>query len=188
MFCEALPRELWVSGRAYPIDTDFRAWIRLTETLLDPRLEDLKKAAACLALYQKAPADLPEALTALLEFYRAGALPAKKGGKGPGGRPVFSYTYDGGYLLAAFRQAYRMDLLTLPYLHWWEFRWLFDGLPEDCELKRRMAYRSIRLSDIKDKKQRQRMRRIQQAIALPAQTVDDESIGEALWMGGGGNG
>ena len=63
MFCEALPRELWVSGRAYPIDTDFRAWIRLTETLLDPRLEDLKKAAACLALYQKAPADLPEALT-----------------------------------------------------------------------------------------------------------------------------
>ena len=66
------------------------------------------------------------------------------------------------------------------YLHWWKFRMLFDGLSEDTEIKQRIMYRGIRLSDIKDKEERKRISRIQKAIQLPAGRVSDFDIGNAF--------
>ena len=43
-----------------------------------------------------------------------------------------------------------------------------------------MYYRSIRLADIKDKKERNRIRKIQNAIALPSIELSDEAIANAF--------
>ena len=84
--------------------------------------------------------------------------------------------YDAGYVLAAFRQAYNIDLRNIRYMHWYEFRWLFEALPDNIPLKERINYRSINVSDIKDNKERSRIRKIQRATALP-NNIGDMDIG-----------
>ena len=57
---------------------------------------------------------------------------------------------------------------------------LFDGLSEDTEIKQRIMYRGINLSDIKDKDERKRISRIQKQIRLPMEELTDYDIGNAF--------
>lgn len=93
---------------------------------------------------------------------------------------VYSFEYDYAYILAGFRQCYQIDLKTIDYMHWWEFRCLFQGLPADTEIKQRIRYRSMDLSRIKDKEERKRIRRIQNEIRLPGEELSDYEIGNAF--------
>ncbi|MBP0975818.1 MAG: hypothetical protein J6P20_07125, partial [Oscillospiraceae bacterium] len=54
------------------------------------------------------------------------------------------------------------------------------ALPDDSQCMKRIAYRSVNLSEIKDKRERTRIAKIQRQIALPFE-FDDEMIGAALW-------
>ena len=65
-------------------------------------------------------------------------------------------------------------------MHWWEFRMLFDGLSDNTEIKKRMLYRGIDLSTIKDADERKRIQRIQQEIMIPDTGPNDYDIGEAF--------
>ena len=65
-------------------------------------------------------------------------------------------------------------------MHWWQFRYLLDGLNEKTEFIKRLAYRSIDASKIKDKKERNRIIQIQRKIALPGKGVSDYDIGNAF--------
>ena len=56
----------------------------------------------------------------------------------------------------------------------------FDGLSEDTEIKQRIMYRGIDLSDIKDKDERKRIAKIQRRIQLPAEALSDYDIGNAF--------
>ena len=57
---------------------------------------------------------------------------------------------------------------------------LFDGLSEDTEIKQRIMYRGINLSEIKDKEERKRISKIQRSIQLPAEELTDYEIGNAF--------
>ena len=93
---------------------------------------------------------------------------------------LFSYEIDYPFILSGFLRDYGIDLETVDYLHWWKFRMLFDGLPEDTEIKQRIMYRGINLSDIKDKEERKRISRIQKRIQLPMESLTDYDIGNAF--------
>ncbi len=86
---------------------------------------------------------------------------------------------DGDYFIAAFLQNYNIDLLKCD-MHWFKFMALFHGL-KDCELKQRMYYRSVNLATISDKKERSRIRKIQNKLKLDQKTISDEDIAQALW-------
>lgn len=70
--------------------------------------------------------------------------------------------------------------MSIDYLHWWEFLALFRGMNADTELKQRMQLRSIDIGQIKDVKERARIRKAQLAIAIPHPEMDDEDIGDAF--------
>lgn len=180
---ESLPECVEVGGSSYRVVTDFRDWIRLADMLNDVELTPEEKVAGCLLYYlDEPPRDPAAAIRALVSFYCCGEPPERTGaGEGGVTAPVLSYQYDGGYILAAFRQVYRINLRAVD-MHWWEFRWLFDALPKDCAIKERMAYRAVNLAEIKDAKERARIRRIQTAIAIPGAAVEDTDIG-ALFGG-----
>ena len=44
---------------------------------------------------------------------------------------------------SAFQSRYGIDLLTIPHLHWWQFRALLDDLGEDNRFSQIMQYRGI---------------------------------------------
>lgn len=65
-------------------------------------------------------------------------------------------------------------------MHWWEFRSLFDWLPDGTEIKQRIMYRSIDPGTIRDKDERKRIKKIQRAVALKKKQrkLDDYEIGD----------
>lgn len=180
---DPLPECVQVDGVDYPVATDFRDWIAFADLVLDPGISQQNKVAAAMQWYPDArPPDATKALRALKWFFTAEPLLTGRQQRRMGGRPtrpVLSYSQDAAYILGAFRQCYGIDLIRIDHLHYWEFRSLMQALPEDCPLKKRMAYRAADPTRIRDDAERDRVRRIQAEIAIEYE-CDDEEIADAF--------
>lgn len=181
---EPFPDSITAGGKQFTVLTDFREWLRFADMLRDDSLSAEERAYLCVMWIEPEPDSVTEELlAALLSFYRADALnPPKPEPEEPPAPcpPVFDWAFDARYVLGDFRRYYGLDLLTVRYLHWWEFLSLFTALPDDSLCMKRIAYRSANLSEIKDKHERQRIAKIQRQIALPYE-LDDEMIGAMMW-------
>ena len=51
-------------------------------------------------------------------------------------------------------------------MHWYEFRALFKGLEESCEIVKIMGYRAADISKIKYKPERERIARLQEIYKI----------------------
>ena len=182
---EPFPDYVTVNGKKVRIVTDFREYIKLMELLKDEEVEETEKKQLLACWFLDDPgSDFEECLQALTDFvinYRE-----TKASEGEGNEdntkhdPVISYNQDAPYIISGFLECYGIDLTEIPYMHWWKFQMLIDGMNEDCELKKRMGYRSIDLNQIKDKEERERIRKIQKQIAIIDHEVTSEEIGDAF--------
>lgn len=197
VFYEDLPETLEVDGKEYPIITDFREWLRFSdmlksdippqfklEFLSDMFLEDVPD------LY--AEEDIESVMDAITAFLSLSALEFPKQEKESeeefenvdfeeeSVRKAIYYEQDAPYIISAFRREYQIDLLSVEYLHWWEFRMLLDGLSEDCQIKKRIYWRTCDVSKM-DKNERMKILRIRRSITIPEEEyVGDEDIGNAF--------
>lgn len=186
---EQFPDYVLIEGKRYKVVTDFREYIKLLDLLRDDEIETIDKADLIMMWFLDAPQeDFSICLKALSDFmtnYRsdnkqADAEDREDMENGNRDKQVLSYTQDAPFILSAFLECYSIDLTEVKYMHWWKFRMLLDGLNEDCELKKRMNYRSIDTGRIKDKSERERIRKIQRQIAIIEKEATDEDIGDAF--------
>ena len=180
-----LPDYVEVAGNKYQIITDFREWIRLTELVDDDSVPDIVKGRLLVKWYTgEVPQDLELAINALGDFLTGYGLRYDDTDKCEFKNtiPAFSYSEDAGCIYSAFWECYGIDLQTVGYMHWWKFQTLFDWLPESTEIKQRMMYRTMNLSDIKDKDERKRVKHIQDRIQLKKKRkyMSDFEIGDAF--------
>ena len=144
LLTDALPT-VW-HGRA--IDPDFRHMVWLSN------------AQACMEAYQH-----------LIEFCIAGEQAAEPTASaatsGPEKPPAFDYQCDAGYIVAAFQQAYGIDL-TREKMHWFRFRALFAALPEETLMAKIMSWRTMDLSEYEGS-MRAHYADLQERFALPAE-------------------
>lgn len=186
LFYEKYPKVLEVHGDFYPIITDFREYIRLLDMLKCKELNDIQRIMILKEYFLKDISIDSEAIHALTEFITMDLKNCEKkeeyqkDQEETGNKNLFSYETDYPYILSGFLRDYGIDLETVNYLHWWKFRMLFDGLSEDTEIKQRIMYRGINLSEIKDKEERKRISKIQRSIQLPAEELTDYEIGNAF--------
>ncbi|MCR0349336.1 hypothetical protein DWW36_12335 [Erysipelotrichaceae bacterium AF15-26LB] len=174
---EEYPEALYIDGEYYKISTDFRRWIALNEAMLDKTLSEEEKGCIAMSLFKdEVPDDYNSAIISIAEFLQGNIIENEYKSTNKKSRYVFSFTYDQDYIIGAFKECYGIDILNIPYMHWWHFNALLNSLNSSCELKQRIMYRSIRLSDIIDKKERNRIRKIQRQIAIPAPELNDEEI------------
>ena len=75
--------------------------------------------------------------------------------------------YIAGYIVAAFQQAYGIDL-TREKLHWFRFRALFAALPEETLMAKIMSWRTMDLSEYEGS-MRAHYADLQERFALPAE-------------------
>ena len=190
LFYEKYPKVLEVHGEFCPIITDFREYICLLDMLKCKELNDIQKIMILKEYFLKDISIDSEAIHALTDFVTMN-MKEKESEQDPDGeegeeleetgkKNLFSYEIDYPYILSGFLRDYGIDLETVNYLHWWKFRMLFDGLSEDTEIKQRIMYRGINLSEIKDKEERKRISKIQRSIRLPAEELTDYEIGNAF--------
>ena len=180
---EPFPESITVDGQGYQLLTDFRDWIRFADMIHDTEINEYDKVRMLTLWFKTAPSRMTaEMVDALFDFYYATDLEpdadyedddedtAEDAVIKP---PVFDWRIDSRYILGDFRHYYDMNLLSIDYLHWWEFRCLFAALPDDSQCQKRMAYRSIDLGSIKNDQERNRIARIQRSIAIPYENEDD---------------
>lgn len=179
---EELPDIVEVSGKSYEIATNFRDWISFFDMMSDESFDKKQKMLTALQWFtNEIPDNISGAFNALTEFASCAGIrktPENQGKSTDSETPVLSWLYDSAYVLGAFRQVYGIDLIRTEYMHWWEFSALFEALPEDTPIKKRIAYRQVRISDIKDKSERKRILKIKRLVAFPHKPVSAEKTGE----------
>lgn len=190
-FYEAFPDTVNIRGKNFSIITDFRDYIRLLDMLKCEELNTYQKMAILEDYFLDEITIDDDAIGALTGFVIMDLDSQDKdlneddsdedNSEQPGSKKnLFSYEIDYPFILSGFLRDYGIDLETVDYMHWWKFRMLFDGLSEDTEIKQRIIYRGINLSDIKDKEEQKRIAKIQRKIQLPAEALSDYDIGNVF--------
>lgn len=183
---DAPPATITVGGFAYPVDVDFRTWIRVTRMMRDfipvpEKPEQIQHNADLMCQIQYAvfggvledenPADVLQGISEFAQGY-PDALP--RGGDAK--EPTYSFEYDLNYIILAIRNQSGIDLSyrrTEPF-HWWEFLLEFSSLCGDHYILRLMEIRGYDGKDSDMRKQRAR-------CALPRDTTAaDDALLEEL--------
>lgn len=173
---DALPDSVTIGGESYSMHTDFRRWAAFEIIMTDGRRDDAEKIAAILKMYaKKLPPKMDSAIHAAVAFF-AGGKETVEQPQGKEARPqkrIYSFEHDADAIYASFCAAYGIDLCSAN-LHWYQFRALFLGLPEDTKIMQIMGYRSTDLAKIKDKKQKDFYRKMKRIYRLPDMRSDEE--------------
>lgn len=200
VFYEELPEALEISGREYPVITDFREWIRFSDMLKSDIPPEFKLEFLSEMFLEEVPdlytedgiEEVMDAITSFLslsgtEFPDISSDEANSEEESEEveyeeqrAKKAIYYEQDAPYIISAFRREYQIDLLSVPYMHWWEFRMLLDGLSEESQIKKRIYWRTCDVSKM-DKKERREILKIRRSITIPEEEyVSDEDIGNAF--------
>jgi hypothetical protein len=191
LLIDTLPDTVEVSGRVFPINSNFRTGILFEMLIFDKTVSGDDKLYQMLSLYyDEIPQDASAAVSACIDFYRCGKpeqkkAQAKKSQFAQKAKQIYDFDYDDSYIFSAFYGQYGIDLNAVDYLHWWKFRALFAGLKDDTEIVKIMGYRSADLSKIKDKNERARLSRLKAIHALPSNLTFEEKVAAAGALFGG---
>lgn len=114
--------ELPESVNGYAVNTDFRLILLVLKALGDAEFEDMTRAAfICRYFFRE---ELPEdPFAGFAWFVNCGRTYLSDGGSRD-----FDFEQDAQELYCAFLQVYGIDLIRIPYLHWWEFSALLIGI------------------------------------------------------------
>lgn len=164
-----LPDIVIVQNAKYPVVVDFHNWISFLDMLQDESYTPKERVICAMSWYlTRPPHDIVAAYESLIRFASCTDMP--RTGKSRNARQakesVISYRYDGAYIIGDFLRFYQIDLTT-NHMHWYKFQMLLDALPDDASVKQRAAYRSIDLAKIKDKTQREHIRKVKSSVRIP---------------------
>lgn len=169
------------------IETNFRSFIMFELLMQDNKVSEQDKIALALNIfYNEVPKDIKKAIDVILWFYARGDTDKKSSKKTEknGKERIYSYEHDANYIYSAFLSQYGIDLNEIEYLHWWKFKSLFEGLNDENKICEIMGYRAVDLSKIKDKKQRDKYKKLKSAYALPDERTEEEKeqdFADAFW-------
>ena len=176
-------------------NTDFRTGILFEMLMQDPNIKKEAKVLQAIRLFYPKPEQIKnveKAFDDIIWFYTCGKSDFNKPRKNNDKKPVkqqredkiYDYEYDDGYIYSAFIQQYNIDLQTINYLHWWEFKAMFNSLNKDTKIVEIMGYRAIDLGKIKDKEEKARYKKLKKIYKLPDMRTEaqkEADFGSAFW-------
>lgn len=171
---DKLPDYITVRGKKCPIKTDFKVWLEFSELIGDGELDLKKITQAFKLLFDELPPNMIDALCEIFDFYSHSTKKEREDiKKEKEQKKNFDFEYDADLIFSAFMQQYKIDL-SKANLHWWKFKALFSSLSEDTQFMEVIKYRSIKLSDIKDKKQKKFYAKMKRQYRLPDNRSEEQ--------------
>lgn len=182
LFTEPLPIRYEFEGKTYEMHTDFREWMRFEMLMLDEDILPDERASLLFKLiFPVVPPD-PELGSFLIWFYSCGRKPNKvksrKASKHKNNAAIYSFEFDDGYIYAAFKEVYGIDLMEIEYMHWWQFKALFKGL-HGCKFCDIMSCRSEEITDKTPQWKKAHLQECKQLYAIPKSLSEQQKIAEA---------
>lgn len=165
------PEYAEVNEKKYKINSDFRTAIRCNEIIEDETIKQIEKSLAIICiLFGEDALDDEENLKDLLDIAYKFLYCNKEEQTNTHYEKDFDFIQDYDYIEASFMSDYRIDLSTTN-MHWWKFINLFNGLSNSemgncCIINRIRNLRNINLNEIKDLKERERIRKAKESVAL----------------------
>ncbi len=177
---DKVPDFVIVAGVEYPANGDFRIFVEFEILMNSSKTESEKGAQFSPLLYQfyrnNPPPDIQAATNSFLWFYHCGENNTKKsfGDDAENKNPVYSFDIDGALLYAAFLDQYRIDLLSVEFLHWWTFKTLMTNLNDTHEFKKAVKWRTIKIDGNMTTEQKKEARRLKEFYRLPDNRAEGE--------------
>lgn len=186
---DSLPDYVVVDGKKYKVVTDFREWIRFALLVSSEEVSNELKLSMMLQWYMNdMPKDIAKAIDSLGIFFAGKELHEiteqsdTKETTSSNAVP-FDFQTDAADIYASFLLHYRIDLQSIDYMHWYKFRILFEELPPESSIKKKIYYRTVDLNTIKNKEERNRIEEIRQKIKIVQKkktVVSDWDIGDVF--------
>ena len=158
------PTKMEANGHIYEINTDFRIALACFRAMNDPEITDLERFYAIETLLlgdEVDPNDDVVLSKKLLDYLRCGQEENMDEEK-----IDMDYIEDEPKIRTSIRQCYHIDLNKIDYMHWWEYNELISGLTSESLLNKIRELRSFDLNEIKDVKEREKVRKAQEYVAL----------------------
>lgn len=176
---DCLPEWILAGKHRIRVRTDFRIWIEFDRIMhqreldAEVRFKTITALCLCDGIDVLEYAEPDAVMDALCNFYLCfPEVSAKASGKSE--TPVFSFEEDGDYIYAAFLSGYGIDLVSVPYLHWFIFSALIKGLDDNCRLVKIMSLRGARPEQEANPKRRNYLRRLKELYALSDNRTEEE--------------
>lgn len=189
---KGLPMSIDVGSYTVPINTDFRVWMEF-ENLSGTCKSDESLAEKTLEMMFPdgllEDIDIDELTQQIILFYCCGQSKEDLKARHVSGEHsrIYDYEYDSGYVYAAFMQQYGISLTEVEYLHWWEYKALFDGLTDKCKFTEIIGYRAAEITSDMSSKQKEHIRKMKKLYTLPLPQDEQSKISalDAALMGDG---
>lgn len=168
---DALPDFVTVKNVKYGVLTDFRIWMEFDRIMHLNDISTKDKIMMILRLCLDSqrckvlPQDVMATMDALCCFYTRGKK-SKGADKGKKERAL-DFSKDSGYIYSAFLAQYGIDLLSIPYMHWYVFCSLLEGLEDTREIVKIMRYRLCEPEREQNAEKRKYLKRMKRLYALP---------------------
>lgn len=172
-----LPECVFVEGKSYSINTDFRLWAELCSFMESSATYEEKILKLLLNGYTyELPPHLESSVKALLDFMVQGNNVNEKHKESS--EKIISFSQDEGAIYASFLSQYGIDLYE-SNLHWWSFMNLLNSLDSNTAFMKILTYRSVNCQSIKNKETRKFYRKMKNKYRI-TDNVNDEKIASVL--------
>lgn len=163
------PKYAQIEDRVYEINTDFKVAIRCNEVAEDTSIDDYERALAIIYLLfgeKGLRSNDKDKLLEKAKYYLSCGKEISKNNE----EPDMDYIEDYSYIKTSFRSDYGIKL-DEENIHWWEFNELMNGLSNSelgdcCVLNRIRNLRNLDLKEISDKKERDKLAKAKEQVAL----------------------
>ncbi len=165
------PKYVMVEGKKYAINTDFRVAIECNRIAEDETIGDLERALGVIyELFGDEGINTPNHYEKLLEMAKK-YLSCGKEIEDTKEKPDMDYIEDRDYIASSFQYDYKYDPYQMEYVHWWKYFNDLNNLSNSefgncCVLNRVRNLRNYDTRQIKDSKERQKIEKAKQQVAL----------------------
>lgn len=165
------PEYVEVNGKKYKINTNFKYAIKCNQIAKDKTISDYERALGIvITLFGEESVDDINNISDLLDLAKK-YLSCGKEITNSDEEPDMDYEEDYGYIWASMYSDYNGLDIDKEDIHWWKFNELMNGLSNSefgncCILNRIRNLRNYNLSEIKDLKEREKIKKAQDSVAL----------------------
>lgn len=165
------PTKAEINGKIYGLNTDYKVALECFKIVNDEDICDEERAMAIVyKLFGFIPDDLYPFLEKAKKFLEGENHPNVDTSNS---QPDMDFDYDRAYIQASFMSDYHIDISN-SNMHFWQYIELIEGLTPDCVLSRVRELRNYDLSEVKDRKTREKIKKSQLLLALPEHITKEE--------------
>jgi len=187
------PKTVTINEEVIEVNSNFKIALKILKLQSDTEIAEIRKPKLMLSWFYAEPQKIRNPKTALdtmsdflvhkkmtVNDPMRGISTNDKADKGVEKQSKVCFEFDAEEIYVSFIQDYKIDLMTVEYLHWYKFLMLFSNLSKECAFTRKYELRTLDLKDFKGK-DKAKLEKAKKDVQIPVKlTATELSMMEEL--------